>query len=281
MTSSATTSLGRFSVALIGLVESDIALLRHIFDFTRNTERMRSYDLIDEGEDQGGVANIVIVNADNQLAVDFWKSTQEEGDAATPMVFAAKERPAGAEYHIKTPFFPSRVLKVLDEVTVKEWKYVPELTIGGAQDGGEGALTIDDVRTFTERTKVEVGSGQALIVSGSALIREQITAELSILGISSEERETPEQAAAAIAKGNYDAIFVQTTLSGIGGFQLCKNIKKIGKGKLPVVLLSSSGSAIERVRAMLSGADDYVELPVDITKFESIILEHVQATSAA
>lgn len=278
MTSSASTSLGRFTVGLIGLVESDIALLRHIFDFTCNTERMRSYELI-ESEEDGGNANIIIVNADNQLAVDFWMSKQDDSGNAAPMVFAAKERPGEADYHIKTPFFPSRVLKVLDEVTVKEWKYVPELTIGGGHDQGEGALTIDDVRTFTERKKAEVGDKSALIVSGSELIREQIAAELSLLGISAEARDTPDGAIQALeaGAGRYHVIFVQTTLSGIGGYQLCKNIKRDPKFKRPVILLSSSGSPIERVRAMLSGANDYVELPVDITKFESIILEHMES----
>ena len=277
MSTSTATTLGRFTVDLVGLVESDIALLRHIFEFTSNTNRLRTYDLLQKSEG-GQRPNIVIINADNKLAMEFWQSRADEMGGNVPTVMAAKAKPSDANYFIKTPFYPSRVLKVLDEVTVKEWRYIPELTIGSTEASDDGALSIEDVRTFAERTDARFSAHSSLIVSSSDLIGQQIQAELNMLVVESDTGESDRQAMETLSAGagKYDTVFVHVNSAAFNGFQLCKSLKKeFAAQKVPVILLSNTPSAMEKMKAMLSGADDYVGLPVDITKFESIILRYV------
>jgi len=75
------------------------------------------------------------------------------------------------------------------------------------------------------------------------------------------------------AKGAYDIVFLDIMMEDIDGYQICKWIKKV-KRSINVVMLTSKSSPFDRVRANLSGCDDYVSKPPEDDQLKKVILKH-------
>lgn len=65
----------------------------------------------------------------------------------------------------------------------------------------------------------------------------------------------------------YDAIVLDIVIPGINGFELCKMLKKEKPG-LPVLMLTTLGTTMDKVTGFDSGADDYLLKPFE---FEELV----------
>ena len=103
-----------------------------------------------------------------------------------------------------------------------------------------------------------------LVVDDAAANRELIKACLG--GIDCEVR-TAENGMAALGlvqESPPDLILLDVQMPGMDGYEVCERIKAGPKGSLlPIVMITALDSATDRVRALASGADDYMSKPVD------------------
>jgi putative two-component system response regulator len=112
--------------------------------------------------------------------------------------------------------------------------------------------------SMRERTPV------VLVVDDSAANRELI--EACLAGVDCEVRTAADgsSALAAIQSAAPDLVLLDVQMPGIDGFEVCRRIKSCESSKLiPVVMITSLDETSDRVRALDSGADDYMTKPVD------------------
>jgi len=103
-----------------------------------------------------------------------------------------------------------------------------------------------------------------LVVDDGAANRELI--EACLAGVDCEVRtaEDGPSALKAIQSGPPDLVLLDVQMPGMDGYEVCKRIKASPTCRLvPVVMITSLDRTSDRVRALESGADDYMSKPVD------------------
>ena len=60
--------------------------------------------------------------------------------------------------------------------------------------------------------------------------------------------------------GDFDVVVLDVQLPGIGGFEICKQLRA-KKPELPILMLTSRDSELDRVLGLELGADDYITKP--------------------
>lgn len=105
---------------------------------------------------------------------------------------------------------------------------------------------------------------RALVVDDSTTLRRLMELILVPLGLQIDFVDTGEKALELTRRNNYDIIFLDILLPGIDGYRVCKTIKGDKRTKdVPIVMLTSRNSAIDKVRGMMAGTDVYLTKPVD------------------
>jgi DNA-binding response OmpR family regulator len=65
----------------------------------------------------------------------------------------------------------------------------------------------------------------------------------------------------AALNGEYDVVILDVMLPGGSGFELLKSLR--AQSRVPVILLTARGEAVDRILGLEIGADDYVPKPFD------------------
>ncbi len=108
---------------------------------------------------------------------------------------------------------------------------------------------------------------RALVVDDSTTVRRLMELTLSPIGVELDFTDNGEDAVALTKAGHYDIIFLDILLPGIDGYRVCKSIKSDKRTKdMPVVMLTSKDSAIDRVRGIMAGTNVYLTKPLDKTE---------------
>lgn len=105
---------------------------------------------------------------------------------------------------------------------------------------------------------------KALVVDDSTTLRRLMELILVPLGLTLDFVDNGERALELAKHNDYDIVFLDILLPGIDGYRVCKTIKGDKRTKdVPVVMLTSKTSAIDKVRGMMAGTDVYLTKPVD------------------
>ena len=75
------------------------------------------------------------------------------------------------------------------------------------------------------------------------------------------------------ARGDFDMVFLDVMMEDVNGYQVCKWIKKV-KNSINVVMLTSKSSPVDRVRAKLSGCNNFISKPPKDKHLKKVILAH-------
>ena len=267
-----------FSVATIGLSKIEQQMLTRIFWLSKS--RRRGYALVDV---EAGVSpDIVIVNADDAGAMARWRSMLSAQMPAPQLVMAYHQTPPDTDGTVLrcSPFLASRVLAVLDNLTVTGLGFIPELVIGG----GDGQANDDQgaLAELAEHTPLP-STGPAcrvLVVDDSLAVRKQLELELRLCKTSVDFAESGERALDLLARHTYDIAFLDVVLPGIDGYQVCKALKKGRNKKSTIaVMLTSKASPFDRVRGKLSGCNAYLGKPLSHDDFRQAMTPFMEAVS--
>ncbi len=104
-----------------------------------------------------------------------------------------------------------------------------------------------------------------LLVEDDSAIVKSIEANLPKLGFEYRLRvcrDGEEGLAVALAEP-VDLLILDVMLPGLGGFEVCKAIRKENQ-HLPILMLTARGDSIDRVLGLELGADDYLLKPFEI-----------------
>ncbi len=263
-----------FSVAVIGISEEEQHVLKSTFWLSES--RPRTYVLTNIASKKN--ADILIVNGDDDAAMTEWRAFrtfQADKGNAPPAVLAVTEDPGDSKhFYIQRPLLATRVLRVLDKVTIKALGFAPELTIG-QEEVYEDDEALQDIKEEIEQKGKPRYS--ALVVDDSLPIRKQMEVELKLFETKADFAETGERALEMVNQELYDIIFLDIVLPGIDGYQVCKEIKKDPtKKRTPVIMLTSKSSPFDRVKGSLAGCDTYLTKPLTHETFQKIVKRYLQ-----
>lgn len=275
-----------FRIDVCGIEPKDKNVLKRILAITEG--RARVYSLFDKNVDEQ--SDIIIVNADDPKAVTEWnnKYVGSNGVSMLATVFASRKKRAHKKYsNTALPFFPTRILKCLDEVTVKNFKFTPEIRIdespteadsiprGANNSNYTSEISKKDLETFIGKNPFNNGdknNRNVLIVDDSLPVRKALDMKLRLMDYKVHHAASGREAIFSLQSNRFDFIFLDVVMPGIDGYEVCKLIKRNKSTKnIPVVMLTSRSSPFDKVKGKLAGCDSYLTKPVEHEKFEKVV----------
>ena len=275
-----------FRIGLCGIEIKDRNVLKRILAITE--ARTRTYSLFNSEENEH--IDILIVNADDSNATKEWhdKYVGSNGTSMCATIFASRNNNVHETYNNTTlPFFPTRILKCLDEVTVKNFNFTPELRIEEPTEEVRKESLDTNLRNFNSdlsKQEIETFIGKrplkdnnnykrnVLIVDDSLPVRKALDMKLSLMDYEVHHASSGREAIYSLQNNRFDFIFLDVVMPGIDGYEVCKLIKRNKTTKnIPVVMLTSRSSPFDKVKGKLAGCNSYLTKPVEHEKFEKVV----------
>ncbi len=252
-----------FAVCLIGFSERERRILRSVAALSSARSRRYCFHELDTRP-----ADLYLIDGDDPEAMRAWGAIH--ADVVAPAAFVMeRERTGFGKWFLHRPLVPSRLFALLDQMTVEELRFLPELHIG--QD-----LSVETAAVELKAEPAKV-AGLALVVDDSPTVRKQIELGLKLVHVTVDFAETGEQALSLAAANSYDIIFLDVVLPGIDGYQVCRTIKKDRLRKhTPVVMLTGKSSAFDRIKGSLAGCDTYLTKPVENAVFQEVLKKYLR-----
>lgn len=116
-----------------------------------------------------------------------------------------------------------------------------------------------------------------LVVDDSDVALKFIQSRLSAFGFNVDLASSGEEALVRVSDGEYKFVFLDVMMPGLDGYQTCRAIKKrrFSDGRAPVVvMLTSRGGTVDKVRGTFAGCDAYLTKPLDESKMLRVLLKH-------
>lgn len=255
-----------FPISIIGFSDNERRLLRSMFLLT--TERDRSYLIVERRDDPAG--DIVLVNGDDSDAVAYSKnSSNPKHPANAPRLYLGNAAlNSKQEKFIARPITTTRLLEALDHITISELDYCPELIINDDNVSHQILAEHFPPKQIPDTNAIY----HALVVDDSRPVRELMKINLGLLNMSVDFAQTGEQALEMIYQHAYDIIFLDITLPGIDGYEVCKTIKANKNLKsIPVCMLTGKSSTFNKIKGKMAGCNVYLTKPVQSHDFMNVI----------
>jgi twitching motility two-component system response regulator PilG len=269
-----------FVVGAYGIETKDMLVLERIFKITEG--RTRSYRVQEDGAEES--IDIAMVNVSNKEAIKQWgtENLNSNGQPLCPALLVGKIKPKNDRFRFTPlPFFATRVLKSLDEITVEDLKYTPEITIDDSanssqqiQKANATGLSQQQVVSLAEKGLAGEGDNKraVLVVDDSLPVRQALEMKLTLMDYRVELATNGQQAMDLIDEKYYDSIFLDVVMPGVDGYEVCKKVKRNKKTKhIPVIMLTSKSSPFDKVKGKLAGCDSYLTKPVEHEEFQKIV----------
>ena len=279
----------KFVVDTYGVEGKDKYVLERIFKITEG--RTRTYVL--KNSDNATDADITIVNVSKKEAIREWGSMHldSNGNPSCPTLLVGANKPKNKRFrYTQLPFFATRVLKMLDEITVEDLQYTPELRIedstGDNLDDDDPDI-VKDTAYFSKKeleSIIEKGGQEpsprkqvVLVVDDSLPVRKALDMKLTLMNYEVELASSGEQAMSLLEENSYDSVFLDVIMPGMDGYEVCKRIKRDkNKKHIPVIMLTSKSSPFDRVKGKLAGCDTYLTKPVEHDEFQKVVAGYLK-----
>jgi len=110
-----------------------------------------------------------------------------------------------------------------------------------------------------------------LLVEDSISLRRSLTIGLQNLGFTVDDTEDGSEGLSMALSGDYDVIVLDIMLPSIDGLTILKTIRS-SKKDTRVLLLSAKSQPEDKVKGLLSGADDYLTKPFSFDELHARLL---------
>ena len=128
---------------------------------------------------------------------------------------------------------------------------------------------------------VNAAVGTVLIVDDSDIALKYMQNRLRHFGYESDMARSGDEALAMVASKSYQFVFLDVMMQGLDGYQTCRSIKnnKARRGPVPiVVMLTSRGGTIDKIRGTMAGCDAYMTKPLNEKQLTSVLAKFDQST---
>jgi twitching motility two-component system response regulator PilG len=283
-----TRHLRRFKVGIVGANDKELNAFSRILTVTQY--RTRCYEAVPLDEKKFSSKNtvdIIVICSRNPSIVYRWEieGSQSNSQKSLPVVIFSQPNSAlSGKYTLNSPLNPSKLIKLLDQFTIKELNFLPEFEIGN--DSAElQDIAFSGIKMLRANCNGHTGSGpntangyqrRVLVVDDSLAVRRQMQLEFELLNDKLDLAENAEQALQAIQSNKYDVVFLDVVMPGMDGYAACKKIKKDPLNhNTPVILLTSKSSSFDKIKGTLAGCDAYLVKPINHNEFTQAYQQNV------
>ena len=116
-----------------------------------------------------------------------------------------------------------------------------------------------------------------LVVDDSDIALKFMQNRLTRYGFRAELAKSGEEALTRVATESYKFVFLDVMMEGLDGYQTCRAIKqrKYSSGRAPiVVMLTSRGGSIDKIRGGLAGCDAYLTKPLNEAELLKVLSKY-------
>jgi len=107
-------------------------------------------------------------------------------------------------------------------------------------------------------------SSRILVVDDQRANIEMMAGVLEVRGYHVDRAQSGEQALELVARQQPDLVVSDILMPGMDGYELCRRLREnADTALLPVILVTSLESQVERVKGLEAGADDFLSKPVN------------------
>jgi twitching motility two-component system response regulator PilG len=160
---------------------------------------------------------------------------------------------------ILRPITIAKLKEVMNVIIQKELRFVPGMVINDSDDTKQAFILKNIKKNNVQTSKVFVK--QALVVDDSPAVLNSMTQALTLQEIQVTTEAQPEQAILTAKYKKFDIIFLDVMMAGMSGYDLAAEIRKSEK-QVPIVMLTSRNSPMDRMRASLAGSNYFLTKPV-------------------
>lgn len=150
----------------------------------------------------------------------------------------------------------------------------PNTIIRQEQANAENALELSSLNGWYERDAVTTFTTEAavLVVDDDIASRRYMAAKFLDLHYRVDFAESGEQALELFRVNRYNAVFLDATLPGIDGFEVCKQMKtRPDRRKTAIIFVTSRHSTFDRVKGAMAGCDAYLTKPLDQERLVEVL----------
>jgi len=116
-----------------------------------------------------------------------------------------------------------------------------------------------------------------LVVDDSETALKFMQNRLARYGFRTDLARSGEEALTRVATESYKFVFLEVTMAGLDGYQICRSIKqrKYVSAKAPVVvMLTSRGGTADKIRGGLAGCDAYLTKPLNEAELLKVLSKY-------
>lgn len=119
-----------------------------------------------------------------------------------------------------------------------------------------------------------IGQAQVMVVEDDSALRQALGDTLDVAGYDTLTVSSGEEALSELHRFKPDIIVSDVHMNGMDGHDLLDNIQSKSP-HIPFLLMTAYGNVNDAVKAMRSGAIDYVEKPIDPDKLVAIVSRYI------
>lgn len=301
------------NVSLLGFVPFEKTTFGSFFKLAGRRDTV--YKIVDDASQ----AKVFMINGDNPSAVEWSVASLQPSQKA---LFVGKADPSGRWQAAPRPIRLTTVLGLLDVISMasddalvnkaETPAYQKQLSItqvaaaspkavvrqasvtsgyGVRRNASSdfGASNFMGLAKPVEQEPVSQQYDEILIVDDSDVALKFMQNRLTRYGFRARLAKSGEEALDRVAAEKYKFVFMDVMMDGLDGYQTCRAIKqkKYPSGKSPVVvMLTSRGGSIDKIRGGLAGCDAYLTKPLNeaellkvLSKFDEQVERSFQATN--
>ena len=148
---------------------------------------------------------------------------------------------------------------------------------GNASNSGFAASNFMGIGSSPESEKDPEQFDDILVVDDSDVALKFMQNRLTRYGFRSELAKSGEEALTRASANNFKFVFLDVMMEGLDGYQTCRAIKqrKYASGRAPVVvMLTSRGGSIDKIRGGLAGCDAYLTKPLNEVELLKVLSKY-------
>jgi CheY-like chemotaxis protein len=262
-----------FLLGILGLNRVERMTVASVCSLTHS--RPRGYTVLPQ--ERSADADIMLVDADDPMACREWQESPVNRNGRPALMISRDPSRVGAQtYALPRANFASRLVKILDQITIREFKFVPELVVSDANviEPDLDLSTGKGMRTFSSMPR-------ALVVDDSVVVRTKMRTLLELHGMQADLVESAEKALAYMRVQRYEIVFLDVMLPGMDGYAACRQIKHMIKNAPPVIMLTSRDSPFDKIRGVMAGCSRYLTKPIAVEALHKVLREFVPQQAGA
>ena len=255
-----------FFLGILGLSRIERMTVTSVCSLTHS--RPRGYTMLPP--ERSAEAQIMIVDADDMQACREWAASSAHREGKPVLMISCDPAQVREQaYVLPRTNFASRLVKILDQITVREFKFIPELVISDTPvlDSGPG-LTATVAAAHIDAPRV-------LVVDDSSVVRARMRTLLDLHGLQIDLAEDAEKALALMRVTRYAMVFLDVMLPGLDGYAACRQMKNLGKNGPPIIMLTGRDSSFDKIRGVMAGCSRYLTKPIAVEDLHRVLREFI------